>query len=113
MNCIRKWKMNYQNRIVNLLMIARKAGKLMLGFDMVSEALKTGKAAAVVFSGDASERTKKEVLFLMKHMGKSVPCYTLTEYTKEELGHSLGKMTAVLAVCDEGFSGQIAKLVSD
>ena len=45
--------MNSQNRIVNLLMIARKAGKLMLGFDMVSEALKTGKAAAVIFSGDA------------------------------------------------------------
>ena len=41
--------MNSQNRIVNLLMIARKAGKLMLGFDMVSEALKTGKAAAVIF----------------------------------------------------------------
>jgi ribosomal protein L7Ae-like RNA K-turn-binding protein len=87
-------------------MIARKAGKLMLGFDMVSEALKTGKA-------DASERTKKEVLFLMKRTEISVPCYTLTEYTKEALGHSLGKMTAVLAVCDEGFSGQIAKLVSD
>ena len=103
--------MNSQNRIVNLLMIARKAGKLMLGFDMVSEALKTGKA--VIFSGDASERTKKEVLFLMKRTEISVPCYTLTEYTKEALGHSLGKMTAVLAVCDEGFSGQIAKLVSD
>lgn len=105
--------MNSQNKTVNLLMIARKAGKLMLGFDMVSEALKTGKATAVIFSGDASERTKKEVLFLMKRMGISIPCYTLTEYTKESLGHFLGKMTAVLAVCDEGFSNQIEKLVSD
>ena len=40
--------MNYQNKILNLLTICRKAGKLILGFDAVKEAVLAGKAESVL-----------------------------------------------------------------
>ena len=42
--------------------LARKAGKLILGFDAVSTACKNGTAALVLLSEDLSPKSRKEIV---------------------------------------------------
>mgnify|MGYP003377541488 CR=1 FL=1 len=42
--------------------LARKAGKLILGFDAVSAACKNGTAALVLLSEDLSPKSRKEIV---------------------------------------------------
>ena len=48
----------------DLLSICIKAGKIVKGFDSVSESVKKGNASAVLTACDASEKTVKEVNFI-------------------------------------------------
>ncbi len=99
--------MNSGQKIINLLTICRRAGKLVWGFDAVSEAVKNKKAFCVMTASDISDNTFKEISFVCsKYNIKIIPC----GLTKEELKVYLGKITAVTAVCDKGFAGGFKKL---
>lgn len=97
-----------QNRkIINLLTMCIKAGKTVKGFDCTADALKNGKAFCVITAADISARSLKEVSFLC---GKySVPLIR-TGISKEELLVCTGKTTAVMAVCDKGFSDAFLRI---
>lgn len=93
--------MNSVQKIINLLTICRRAGKLTIGFDAVSDAVKNKKAFCVMTASDISDNTLKEISFVCsKYNVKIIPACL----TKEELQFYLGKFTAVIAVCDRGFA---------
>lgn len=94
-------------KIINLLTMCRRAGKLVIGFDAVSESVKNKKAFCIMTASDISANTLKEISFVcLKYNIKIIPC----GLTKEELGYYLGKVTAVTAVCDRGFAEGFLKL---
>ena len=80
--------MENSKKILNLLGLATKAGKIASGEFAAEKAVKSGKAHLVIVSEEASDNTRK----------------------KEELGHAMGKeMRASLALLDAGFSKALVK----
>ena len=94
------------NKILSLLGLAMKAGKIKSGEFAVEKAVKTGLAYLVIVSESASDNTKKK--FGNMCLYYEVPIYYYG--SKEELGGCIGKeFRASLAVMDEKFAKAIGK----
>ncbi len=94
------------NRILSMIGMAMKAGKVVSGEFSTEKAVKTGKAFLVIVSEAASDNTKKMFRNMCSYY--EVPMYIYG--TKEDLGHSMGKeFRASLAVTEEGFAKSIEK----
>jgi ribosomal protein L7Ae-like RNA K-turn-binding protein len=91
-----------------MIMICKKAGRLILGFDAVKKNILNGKVKMVLLTQDVSENTKKEALFVCEN--SSIKCYSVP-YTMEHTEFYLSKKSAVLGVADEGFSVSIENLI--
>ena len=90
-----------QNKVLSLLGLAARAGRVVSGEFMTEKAGKSGKAKLVIVGDDASGNTKKDFRNMCTYY--HVPFYTFS--TKEELGRAMGKeMRASLAVTDDGFA---------
>lgn len=95
-----------RNKILGLLGLAEKAGKVRSGEFSTEKAVKSGKAGLVIVSEESSDNTKK--MFRNMCTYYKVPYFEFGN--KEELGHILGKqMRASLAVIDENFSNALLK----
>ncbi len=88
---------------LGILAICRKAGKLKAGFDPAADSLGRD-AALVVFSADASPKTKERME--MKAQRAGVVCRTIP-YTADEIDFAVGRRAVVLAVTDPGLARQI------
>ena len=87
------------NKVLSLLGLAKKAGRLAVGGEAVSGALYQNSARLVLTSADAAKNTLRRLTNYesVKHI--RLP------YSKEELGAALGfRSCAILAVCDAGFA---------
>lgn len=96
------------DRVLSMIGLATKAGKIASGEFAVEAAVRKHSAALVIIASDASDNTKKS----FKDMGAyhHVPVYLYG--TKESLGMCTGKgYRASLAVLDEGFGKSIMKLI--
>ena len=90
-----------QDRILSMLGLAERAGKVASGEFSAEKAVKSEKAFLVVVSEEASENTKKKFRNMCSFY--QVPMYLYE--SKEALGHAIGKeFRASLAVLDEGFA---------
>ena len=94
------------SRVVSLLSICRKAGKLAVGFDLVKESIRDGKAHLVVLAGDLSPKTAKQIQFEASRNPGSVRVLQLPE-TMFELSNILGRKAGVMSVTDAGLAGSI------
>lgn len=97
-----------QDRILSMLGLAERAGKVASGEFSTEKAVKSQRACLVLVASDASDNTQK----LFRDMCKfyHVPMYVYAD--KEALGRSIGKeYRASLAVTDGGFADSLeAKL---
>lgn len=97
-----------KTKLLALLGLAQKAGKIVSGEFAVEQAVRNKKACLVLVAEDASENSKKSYRDLTGYYG--IPCYEV--FSKEEIGESIGKAhRAALAVTDQGFSLALAKLL--
>ncbi|MBQ7477478.1 MAG: ribosomal L7Ae/L30e/S12e/Gadd45 family protein [Selenomonadaceae bacterium] len=97
-------------RIMNLLGMAQKAGRIVSGNFAVEQAIKGGKAKYLIVAADAAEESRKDYQELANRYG--IP-FSLC-LTKELLGKCLGKeYRAAAALQDEGFSKALAKLIGE
>ena len=95
--------------LLQMLGIAKKAGKVTTGEFLCEKAIKSGESVLVIISEDISKNSKKTVTNLCVHYGVQY-----IEYANMEL---LGKYTggqdrAVVSVNDEGFAAAILKKYS-
>ncbi|MCI8298832.1 MAG: 50S ribosomal protein L7ae [Lachnospiraceae bacterium] len=89
------------DRILSMLGLAAKAGKVASGEFSTEKAVKSGKAFLVIVSQEASENTKKMFRNMCSYY--KVPIYLYAP--KEALGNAIGKrFRASLAVLDQGFA---------
>lgn len=94
------------NKQMSLLGIARRAGKLSVGHDMVFDSVRKDRAKAVVLTSDASPRHRKELEAVsFKGIIITLPV------TMDEAGLALGKRSCIFSVDDEGFAKAIEKTV--
>ena len=95
------------DRVLSLLGLAVKAGKVVSGEFSTENSVKTHKAKIVIIAEDASDNTKKK--FRDKCKFYNVPCFLYG--TKNTLGHAMGKQDrACAAVEDRGFAKKLETL---
>lgn len=94
------------NKIYSMLGLARKGGKISIGYDVTCIEVEKKKSLLVMIASDASEKTKKNIIYVCdKYSGKYI------EYgEKELLGQCLGKkMVSVLSINDENIVSYVLK----
>lgn len=96
-----------QKKILDLLTVCRKAGKLVIGFDPVKDAVLNNKSRCVIVSCDISPKTLKEISFFSQKADADI---LRLEISMDELAHVFRKKIAVMAVTDNGFALALKKL---
>ena len=100
--------MKNNNKVLSLVGLATKAGKIASGEFSTEKSVKTGKGFLVLVAADASENTRKKFSNMCEFY--EVPLYILSD--KETLGHAMGKeFRASLAVQDWNFAEAIMKVL--
>ena len=98
--------MKNNNKVLSLLGLATKAGKVASGEFSTEKSVKTGKGFLVLVADDASQNTRKKFQNMCDFY--EVPIYFIAN--KEELGRFCGKeFRASLAVQDEKFAKAMLK----
>lgn len=101
-----KAKKTREDRIINLLQLARKAGRLSLGSHASERSLKQGQAYLILLAGDAGDSLRRRFL----HLAEARKVRLLLFATKDKIGMGLNiPDTGVLTVNDRGFSSGIEK----
>ena len=96
-------------RLLSLLGLAQKAGKIVSGEMAVEKAIRNRTARLLLVAADASESTKKNYQDISAYY--STPIFILL--SKHQFGMSIGKVNrAALAVIDIGFSKAILKILT-
>ncbi|MGN1050858.1 MAG: L7Ae/L30e/S12e/Gadd45 family ribosomal protein [Acutalibacteraceae bacterium] len=98
------------DRVLSLMGLMRKAGKISIGADPTVDSAKNGKSSLVVFAKDLSENTRKTVLKNINPYG--IPLLTAPR-TKDEISFAVGKTCGVFSVEDKGFADKLQKVISD
>lgn len=94
------------NKILSLLGLAKKAGKLKSGEFCVETEIKKGRALLVIVAEDSSDNTKKKYKDMCTY--RNVPMYYYS--TKDELGHFTGaEHRSAVVLLDEGFTKALIK----
>lgn len=97
-------------KIVNLLSMAQRAGKVASGEFAVEKALAAKQAALLLVAADAAESTKANCEAAAARQGIKV-YYVLS---REALGHCLGKeFRSSAALLDKGFSKALEQRILD
>ena len=94
------------DKLVSVLGIARRAGKLLIGRDAVMASAKKGAARLVLLTNDASPRHVKE-LNGINYKGE----IRQISLTMDETDFYLGKRSCIFALEDDNFIKAIQKLI--
>ena len=96
-----------ENRALNYLSLARKAGKAELGEEPVGGAARAGKAYLILVAQDASDHTWRRARSFAA--GTEQQVLRLKE-TKDELGQSIGRQSlAIAAITDASLALAMVK----
>ncbi|MDL2232611.1 hypothetical protein LJC63_03405 [Ruminococcaceae bacterium OttesenSCG-928-L11] len=88
-------------KLLQLLGICKKAGKLAEGFDPVAEAANGGKASLILTAMDLSPKSEKEIV----RIAESNRVERLkTAVTMDEIWSMLSRRSGILAVLDDGLA---------
>lgn len=95
-------------KLTGLLGLAKRAGRIAVGYDAALSAVKSNKAILAVCANDLSSKTMKEWQF----SAKTIALLPLP-IDKDTLGSVIGlaKPVGILAICDQGFADAILKCI--
>ncbi len=96
------------DKLLSLLGLCRRAGKLVLGNDPVIDSINLKKAKLVIVASDCSKNTAKGVLSTAHR--NNVKAH-IVSHTKDDISLAVGKYTAVLSICDQGFAKKADTLI--
>lgn len=95
------------NKFLSTLGLARRAGKLTYGFDMVL--MNLYQTHLILLAEDCAPRTVRNIREAAEEAG--IPVMNIP-YTKESLGVSIGtKPVGIIGVADAGFTRSLTKTI--
>lgn len=98
------------DRAMQMLSLAQRAGKVASGEFMTETSVKEGKSFLVIIAQDASDNTKKKFTDMCAF--HQVPLLVLRD--KDALGHAIGKeFRASISVNDAGLAEEIRKRATE
>ena len=94
-------------KILGLIGLSAKAGKISFGSDSVEDQIKKKKVKLVIMAEDSSERTKDKFKKLTEK--NNIPCIIIGKI--EELSKAIGKSNkAIIGIKDLNLSKEIQKI---
>ncbi|MCC7668805.1 MAG: ribosomal L7Ae/L30e/S12e/Gadd45 family protein [Leuconostoc pseudomesenteroides] len=96
-------------QILNLLGLAMRAGKLVLGTAPTLAAIRGQKVSLAFFPSDGGASQAKKIADKSSFYNVRL----VQDYTKQQLTDAIGVNRGVFAVADHGFSRKIKQLISE
>ncbi len=97
-----------EQKIINLLHLSRKAGKLKIGYDECERACLNGSAKLVIKVSDLAEKSERRLQNLMKDFS----IQTIEFGTKSLLGKVFNiRDLGIICIIDKNFAKGISRLV--
>ena len=97
-----------KQKLLGLLGICRKAGRLLLGRDVVAEALAKGQLRLLLLTQDLSRRSIQAAAVPAKN--KSVPVLPVP-LTMDEICSLTGKSSGILGITDQGLADAVMDII--
>ena len=107
------WKERFHRvvtKLLSMLGLARRAGKLESGFDAAVIAAREGKAALLLAARDISEKTFQNLRYEAEKAG--IPVVRIPADI-EETSRACGRKAGVHALTDRGFAKAVLSMVED
>ncbi|MDR0921104.1 MAG: YlxQ-related RNA-binding protein [Lactobacillales bacterium] len=101
--------MTNSERVLNLLGLAQRAGKLITGEELTIDDIRREKTKVVFVASDASGNTRKKIKDKSSYY--AVPYFE--RFNQAELSHAIGKIRMVVGVNDAGFAKKLIELLSE
>ena len=101
---------NVNSKLLSALGLCKKAGKLTVGFDVVSEAIRRGNAALLVLTGDLSPKSAARITAIAQE--HNVRHLTIGA-AMDDIERLLGKRAGILAIADQGLAEVVARQVEE
>ena len=98
------------HKILGLIGLCQKAGKLVFGFDAVLRKAKKGKPGLILISCDFSVKSLNNIKEKLNNFNAQI--IILREITMQDIYCVLKKKTGVILIEDEGFADAIKKSLS-
>lgn len=99
------------SNLLNLVGLAKKAGKLEVGEEPVGAVARAGQAKLIIVACDAAENTGRRAIHFAD--AGHVKCLSVP-FTKAEIGAILGRSScAMAAFTDTGFAASLVKKLSE
>ena len=100
--------MNWENKVLGLIGIATKAGKVAFGTEAVEESIKKRKVKLVIIAEDTSDKAKENMEFKCKK--NEIPIVYFG--TIEMISHAIGKINkSVICIKDKNLGEEIYKII--
>lgn len=96
-----------RTKLLSLLGMARRAGKLSTGFESVKESALRKKSFLILCSADLSPKTFKELSFAAEQKN----CERST-FSMDEISNAVGTKTGCVSINDRGFADAVRKLLT-
>ena len=96
------------NKLLSLLGLMRRAGKLSLGFDAAAESAETGVSCLILTTADISPKTLKELNYKINNKTDviAIGC------GQDDIQQAIGKAVKIISINDKGFA-QKARLLME
>lgn len=98
---------NNDQKILNLLGLAMRANKLVLGTEPTLSAIKLQKVGVAFFPSDGGKSQGKKLADKSNTYGVTL----IQNFSREQLVHAIGVNRSVFAIADRGFSRKIKALI--
>lgn len=97
------------NKILGLLGISAKAGKITAGTDACIEEMQKNKIQVIIISAEASDKTKKNFKYYCEKYNVPIEIYG----SIEDISRAIGKKNkAVIGVKDKNLAKEILKIIN-
>lgn len=94
-------------KAVNLMQFARRAGKLVHGFEACQQALGKNKLHLLVLAGDTSQRTAQGIMSKITESNSKITVLTMS--SQAEISFALGlPLTGVFGISDKNFAEAVS-----
>lgn len=96
------------NKLLSMLGICNKAGKLVMGKDKTIEAIKKNKARLVILASDLSIKTSKDIINEAKENDVKIEN---SNVSMNEISHVFSRVSGIICILDNGFAKKIETLL--
>ncbi len=96
------------NKLLSLLGLMRRAGKLSLGFDAAADSAECGTSCLILTTADISPKSLKELNYKINNKTDVIA----VNCSQEDMQRAIGKAVKIISINDKGFA-QKAKLLME